>query len=150
MKQIKIILSLITLLGFVAGSKPAVAGPYADELGKCLSRSATSADNITLVKWIFATMALSPDLKDIVSITDSERNVLNQQMGKVFETLVTRSCRTQAKNALQYEGSEGFGSGFGALGETAMTLLYSNPAVAEGMFGFIQYIDIDKLVKVLE
>ncbi len=149
-KGIKLVASLIALWGLLSMGKPAQAGPYADELGRCLSRSATSADKTILAKWIFSIMSLSPDLREISSLTDSQRTQLNQQMAQVFMSLVSRSCRTQAKNALKYEGTEGFGQGFGTLGEMAMILLYTNPAVSEGMLGFIEYIDLNKLSNLLD
>jgi len=43
-------------------ASPAVAGPYSDDLAKCLVRSTTPEDKTLLVQWMFATMALQREL----------------------------------------------------------------------------------------
>lgn len=45
------------------------AGPYSDDLGKCLVASTTAADKGALVKWMFATAALHPAVKSVASVT---------------------------------------------------------------------------------
>src|SRR5258705_7034326 len=54
-------------------STEAVAGPYSDEMAKCLVRSTTSTEKNGLIKWIFAAAALHPEVKGISSITEAQR-----------------------------------------------------------------------------
>lgn len=86
-------LALLALLG----STSAQAGPYADDLAKCLVRSTGDADKRVLVKWIFATVALHPDVADIAAVSPAQRTELTRGTARIFETLITSSCRTEVK-----------------------------------------------------
>ena len=59
-------LSVATLLGFA--STMTEAGPYGDDLGKCFVNSTTPSDKRALVKWMFATAALHPDLALLTAV----------------------------------------------------------------------------------
>jgi hypothetical protein len=126
-------------------SIPASAGIYGDELGKCLVKSTTTADKNTLVKWLFSLAALHPDLKSIASISAGERDEINKSMGAMFERLLTVSCKTEAQQALQFEGTSTFESGFQILGQVAGHELFSDPQVSSGMDGMLKYIDQEKI-----
>src|SRR5262245_60520797 len=85
-------------------ASPAFAGPYTDDLSKCLVRSTTPEEKSLLVQWMFATMALHPDVKYLAKVTPAERAKLNQRVAALFESLLTRSCLSEARNALKNEG----------------------------------------------
>jgi hypothetical protein len=117
------------------------AGPYTDALAKCLVSSTTSTDKSTLVQWMFATFSLHPRLRQVASITDSDRQKLNKQTAKLFDKLLTESCRSQTKEAIKYEGQSSIENGFDVLGQVASRELISDPAVSAGLAEFAKYSD---------
>jgi hypothetical protein len=50
----------------VSGSS--YAGPYGDELAKCLVESATKEDRVALVRWMFAAEAANPAVSSIANV----------------------------------------------------------------------------------
>jgi hypothetical protein len=147
MKRSALAVASIAISLVVMSSGSAVAGPYADELAKCLVRSTTDADKNYLIKWMFASMALHPEVKSIASVTDAQRNELNKHAGKLFERLVAESCKAQTQDALRYEGPSTLEAGFQVLGQVAARGLFSDPAVAKGMSDFGKHIDNQRLEK---
>ena len=131
MRRIGLPLLLLTLLT----ASPAHAGPYSDELGKCLVASTTTADKGALVKWMFATAALHPAVKSIASVTPAERTGFNRDTARLFERLVTESCKAQTLEAMKYEGAVALQVAFQLLGQVAARELFADPAVAGGIAG---------------
>ena len=127
----------------------AVAGPYSDELAKCLVRSTTDADKNYLVKWIFAAAALHPAVKSIASVSDAQRDELNKNTAKLVERLVTESCKSETREAVRYEGSSTFQASFQVLGQVAGRGLFSDPGVARSMGDFEKHFDKQKLERLL-
>src|SRR5580692_5230588 len=87
----------------MASVAPALAGPYADDLSKCLVKSSSADDQLTLMKWIFAALSAHPAVKPLANISDSQRTEFNAKAGALFERLVTKDCRTESVAALKYE-----------------------------------------------
>jgi hypothetical protein len=128
----------------------ALAGPYGDDLAKCLVKSTTAAEKGTLVQWMFATMALHPDVKWMAAITADQRAKLNEKTAKQFETLLTKTCLAETKAALKYEGASTFESSFNVLGTVAARELMSHPSVVAGNEEFAKYLDTDAMKSLLE
>ncbi|MFP5409719.1 MAG: hypothetical protein ACLGG6_01970 [Gammaproteobacteria bacterium] len=128
---------------------PAFAGPYSDDLGKCLVASTTAADKGALVKWMFATAALHPAVKSIASVTPAERTGFNRGTARLFERLVTESCKAQTQQAVKYEGAVALQVAFQLLGQVAARELFADPAVAGGMAELERHFDKQKLEAVL-
>jgi len=129
----------------VLTSTAAAAGPYSDELAKCLVRSTTTSEKNALIKWVFAAAALHPEVKGIASVTDSEREELSKATGKLFERLVSDSCKTETQDAVKYEGPSVFQSAFSVLGQVASIGLFTDPSVSGYMGDFLKYIDKSKV-----
>lgn len=136
-------LPFLLLALLTAGS--AHAGPYSDDLGKCLVASTTAADKGALVKWMFATAALHPAVKSVASVTPAERSGFNRDTARLFERLVTESCKAQTQQALKYEGAVALQVAFQLLGQVAARELFSDPAVAGGMADLEKHFDKQKL-----
>jgi len=139
--------ALVLALAMHAGA--AQAGLYADDLARCLVESTTAADKNALVKWMFATMALHPAVKSIASVTDAERTRSTRSTAELFEKLLIGSCRTQAQQAVKYEGAIALQSGFQILGQVAARELFADPNVAHGLAELEKYIDSPKIGQVL-
>jgi hypothetical protein len=144
----KIWIAALAVAG-VLGSVSACAGPYSDDLSRCLVRSTGDAEKRTLVKWIFAAVALHPEVADISSVTPAQRTEMTRNTAKIFEKLLTDSCRTEVQQAVQYEGPQTIGSSFQVLGQVAARELFSNPNVAANMADLGKYIDQKRIAEAM-
>lgn len=125
------------------------AGPYADALGKKLVSSTTSADKAVLVRWMFVSMALHPDLKDMASVTPKQREEANRAIGKLIMRMLTETCAVEAREAVKYEGASAIEGAFNIFGQVAGRELFTNPEVAKNLSGLNEYIDAKKLQQAL-
>lgn len=128
----------------------ALAGPYSDDLAKCLVKSTSNVDRNALVKWMFAAAASHPEVRSIAAVSEAQLDALNQHTAKLFERLLTESCRTEAQQALRYEGQSTIEMSFGVLGQVAGRELFSDPQVTQSMAGIEHYIDKQKMEKLID
>ncbi len=142
--------AVIAVSALVLNAGPAQAGPYSDDLAKCLVESTTTADKNALVKWMFAMAALHPAVKSIASITEAERTQSTRGTAQLFERLLTESCRAQTQQAVKYEGAAALQTGFQMLGQVAARELFADPGVARGLADLENHIDSQKMKQALE
>ena len=129
---------------------PAVAaGPYTDELSKCLVRSTTDADKTLLVQWMFSTAALHPDVRWMANVDDGKRAEVNKKTAAMFQRLLTQACVAEAREAVKYEGASTLETGFNVLGQVAGRELFANPSVANGLAELDKYVDQPAIQKAL-
>lgn len=145
----QLVLIAVTLAITLGVTLPAAAGPYADDLSKCLVRSTGEEDKRALVKWIFSAVALHPDVADIAKVTPEQRNDMTRTTAKLFEKLLTESCRSEVRQAVQYEGSQTIGASFQILGQVAARELFSNPNVSAHMAELAKHIDHKKMAEAM-
>ena len=143
MKKFKLLLSMAVILS-IATTK-AVAGPYTDELSKCLVDSTSVQDRIDLVKWMFSAASLHPAVQSISSVTAEQLDDANKVVADLVVNLLTESCKQETENALKYEGDVTIEASFRVLGQVAGRELFSSPEVAEAMTGLEKHLDEDKL-----
>ena len=124
---------------------PAFAGQYADGFSKCLVSSTTSEDKQLLVKWIFAALGSHPALRELNGMTTAQRDAVDGQAAALFERVLTRDCRNEARLALEHEGSDSFGAAFGVLGQVAATEAFQHPDVNAAMQGMLKRVDEARL-----
>ncbi|HVE90091.1 MAG TPA: hypothetical protein VNA44_10370 [Burkholderiaceae bacterium] len=136
-----------TLLVFA--STKAEAGPYGDDLAKCLVNSTTATDKRALIKWMFATAALHPDLAPITAGSPRQYEAFNKAVGTLFERLLTKTCRRQAEQAVKFEGEATIESSFQILGQAAARELFAHPKVAARMADMAKHADSRKGIPVL-
>ena len=141
-------LALGTIL--VALNMPAHAGLYADDLSRCLVDKTTVADKSALVRWVVATTTLHPAVQSLATVSEEERTRANRDTGRLFDRLLTESCREQTRLAMKYEGAGALQSGFQTLGQVAMAELFADPSVVKGLGELDKQIDAQKLKQVLE
>ncbi|CAL4865968.1 hypothetical protein MMA231_00205 [Asticcacaulis sp. MM231] len=141
-KQLAITVSI--LAGLTAFS-PAQAGPYTDDLSKCLVNSASSSDQKDLIRWIFAAIALHPDIRSMSIINSDERAAIDKTAASLMVRLLTVDCRTESVAALKYEGEVSLQTSFSLLGQIAAKGIFSSPEVNAGMAGLTANVDADKL-----
>jgi hypothetical protein len=126
-------------------ASPVLAGPQADELSKCLVQSTSDQDRRDLVRWIFASAAQHPDVADFTTVTEEQRSEMSTTIARLFERVLTESCRTQYHDATQNEGPQTLGVSFGVLVQTAMRGLIEDPAVSKALGGVDAKLDKAKL-----
>jgi len=134
----------VLALFLFATAPSALAGPYADALGKCMVGATTAAEKTTLVRWMFAMIALHPDVQTSSAITREQRIALSKQTAQLFQRLLTESCGKEAREAIRYEGVSTVESSFALLGQVAGRELLANPKVEEGLAEFIAPVNREK------
>jgi len=143
MKRILLLTALFPL------ALSAQAGPYGNDLSKCLISSTSASDKELLVEWIFYAIALNPKVKPMTDIPPARREEIDKRVGKTFERLVTDSCLVQTQQAVKYEGTQSINESFRLLGQVAAQEMFANPEVAKGVQNFTKYVDIDRMNKAL-
>lgn len=141
MKLIKI----ASLLLFWTFPTFAQAGPYTDELSRCLVQSSTDKDKLKLVKWMFTAMALHPAVADLAQVSVASREAANQDMAALLSNLLEERCLDQARTAIENEGAIALQSSFSILGQVAANNLFSDPSVAAGLASLTEYLDSDTM-----
>lgn len=137
-------------LAAAAAVPTARAGAYSDEMSKCLVGAITDKDKTDLAKWIFATAALHPDVKEISSVTPEGRADMTQAVAQLFERLLTESCKDQYRDAAKNDGPAALSAGFQALTQVAMQALMQNPEVTKGFGELDQHLNKQKLASVTQ
>jgi hypothetical protein len=127
------------------GSGLAVAGPFADDMARCLVNSASTEDRTVLVKWIFSVITLHPDLTGLSSISPAQRDEISKKAGALFQRLLLETCRSQTQKALQNEGPQTIEYAFNILGQVASRGLFTDPHVVGGLKDLAKYMDEEKL-----
>jgi hypothetical protein len=143
MRRIGAVLLFIATLVGVPGSTS--AGPYSDDLAKCLVGATSPEDKSTLVKWVFSIASLHPALGSVSAVTGAQRAQTDREVAALFEALLTDRCRKQTQSAVRYEGEKTIGTAFEVLGQAAMMELFSDPSVAKGLGAFTEHLDQKKL-----
>lgn len=105
-------------------SAPTYAGPYGDDLAKCLVGATTQDDRSALVLGMFAAASAHPAVASISSVSAQENAESNGTVGTLFVKLLTESCKDEAKTALQYEGPATMQLSLQVLGQVAATELF--------------------------
>lgn len=127
-----------------------LAGPYADQLGRCLVESTSQRDRVDLVRWMFSAAALHPAVKPISSVTEEQLEDASKTTAKLFMQLLTETCRAETKDALQYEGASTIETAFSVLGQVAGREMFSSPEVAQGLALLEKYVDSEALEAIAE
>ena len=140
----------LLICSFVFPAVTAVAGPYADDLSKCLVKSSSEDDQIALMKWIFVALAQHPAVRPLSNISDTERAQNNAKAAALFERLLTKDCRAESVAALKYEGTSSIETSFSTLGQIAVGGLMKDPAVQKQLAQLTDTIDSGKINAVLK
>lgn len=131
-------------------SGPAAAGPFTDELSKCLVKSTSAEDRIALVRWMFAALAAHPGVADVSVIPPQEMTDATVNAAGLFQRLLLISCRDQTVEALKYEKEEALRTSFGLLGRIAAVDLFESPEVKAEIAKLASYMDEEELEKLVE
>ena len=136
---------LLTSFFFDLGEKRIMAGPFGDDMAKCLVRSTSSKDNILLGKWLVRVYGEHSESKGLIYISDFDKKSIDRDVGKLFTRLLTQDCEFEAKKAYKYEGLSVMSNAFQVLGEVAGKELLEDRNVSKALKKFTEYIDYEKL-----
>ena len=142
--KIRKALAAMALFAFMS---PAFAGPYTDDLSRCLVEKTTSDDKIALVQWMFVAMSQHPSVASMTKVTAADVEKHNKGAGELFMRLLTDTCGEPFRKAMQFEGANAIASSFEVLGGAAMQDLMSNPQVTTMMSGLEKHFDPEKLAE---
>jgi hypothetical protein len=123
---------------------PAAAGPYSDDLAKCMVRTSTPADRAEFVRFLFSAMAQHPDVSSMANISPQQMEATLKGTGDLVQRLLLVSCRSEAQLAIRYEGMQSIFYGFQFYGQAMAAELLGNPIVAGKMKDLNKYLDADK------
>ena len=141
------IIYVFTALTFLLNisNQPTFAGPFGDEMAKCLVTSTTKRDRTKLIKWIFRVYGDHPEVTYMIDLSDREKNVIDKDIAIIFTRLLSEDCIDETKKALDYEGENVMFNAFRILGQTAAQGFNNNPDVMKSINKFVELIDYEKL-----
>lgn len=140
-----LLLLLIVIIILSSKTESAYAGPYTDDLTRCIVESTTMSDRIEFVKWMFFAISLHPVAKNYTSVSEQQITEANKKIADLLMKLLTKSCKEKAQKAIKYEGQIAFQTSFRTLGQVAAQDLFSNPDVAAVMSGLEKNLDKETL-----
>lgn len=129
------------LIAAAMAATSASAGVYTDDLAKCLVKSSTEQDRVTLMRWFFVAMSSNPNVEPLTQITPDQRAASTKDGATLVERLVLDDCRPETLDALKYEGASTLEASFRVLGEVAARSLMTDPATAAEMQRVADYLD---------
>ena len=122
------------------------AGPYADDVSKCLAAKMNDGDRASLAIWLFEEMSANPAVKSMTSVTEGQRAEARKAVAGLVQRLVTEDCRTQAAAALRNEGAGVLLPPFWEQAQASIGSLARDPTVLANMQQIGQYLDTAKIV----
>jgi hypothetical protein len=142
---VHIILRGLAAAAALSLASSASAGPYADELGKCLIQKTTDADKALLIRGLFSALSAHPAVKEMVSQDAEHRRALYRETAQLYERLMVSDCRAETVAALKHEGVESLDPAFSMLGEASARQLMTDPLVVREMQALFAGMDMSKL-----
>jgi hypothetical protein len=140
------ILAAALLLSFgCLAATPSEAGPYADDMAKCLVKSSTPADRASFIKFMFVAIARHPDVQGMSKISPQQEVESAKATGQLIQRLMVEACRSETQQAIRFEGTQTVFYAFQVFGQAAAAELFGNPNVADVFKQANKYMDIEKL-----
>jgi hypothetical protein len=119
----------------------AVAGSYAEALGRCAIQATSPPDRAVLIRWMFVAAATNPALSDLVTISAEAREQNARAVGALINRILLRACRQETVVAIRHEGRTGIQGAFQALGQLAGMEMMLAPQAQAALQGVDPYID---------
>jgi hypothetical protein len=148
--HMKVLVPALGGLLLVCQATPAAAGIYADDLTRCLVSATSTEDRQGFVRWMFAAMAVHPNVAGMSNVTDEQRNDAQRETAAMLQRLVLTDCRSEATNAMRYEGEIVLQQSFEMVGRVAMQDMMSNPAVSAEFDRLGEFLDEDRWIAFAE
>jgi hypothetical protein len=127
------------------GTTTSWAGPYTDDLSRCLVEKTSEDDKVALVQWVVMALTQHPAVSSLAKTTAADVEKSNAAAGAVFTRLLAEDCADKYKNAVRYDGPGAIEAAFGVLGQVATRDLFMHAEVQAVMAGLAKHMDEDKL-----
>jgi hypothetical protein len=114
-------------------------------MAKCLVKSTSEADRADLMRWMFSSMSLHPDLTSMSKISAQTRDEVNTKAANLYSRLLFESCKSETHEAVRNEGPQTIQYAFQILGQVAARGLFTEPHVTDAMKALEKGIDQEKL-----
>ena len=121
------------------------AGPYSDDLKRCLVESTSKRDNIVLVRWLSKALLAHPEVKDLAVIGSAKAAQIDKDFARYIERLLGDNCSAPFANVMRYEDPDAVRKSFEFLGQVALKELMDNPQVQEAVSGVLKQLDMEKI-----
>ena len=141
----KIVLTIASLL--LASS--CWAGPYSDDLKKCLVESTSKRDTVILVRWLSRALLAHPEVKDLAVIHSAKATQIDKDFARYVERLLGENCSAPFANVMRYENPDAIRQSFEFLGQVAMKEMMDNGQVQEAVSGVLKQLDMEKIGKAI-
>jgi hypothetical protein len=139
-------IAILALALTVSAAGVARAGPYEDELTKCISAKMSDADRSTVAVWLYEEMSANPAVKAMSNVTEAQRTEARKAAAALAQRLLLDDCRAPAAAAFKNEGGGVAMRAFWDVGQSSIGTLARDPAVLANMGQVSQYLDTAKLV----
>ena len=143
-KKIFYIFAVLTFFLNIS-NKPIFAGPFEDDMSRCLVMASSSKDNILLGRWLVRVYGEHSGSKDLTKLSDYKKEQIDKDMAQLFTRLLSEDCKEETKKALRFEGEGVMFNAFKVLGEVAGQELIGDKNVSEAINKFTEYVDYEKL-----
>ncbi len=143
--------ALAALLPAAAQAQTAPAPSEASlALGKCFVGKATGEDRTLIAQWMGASMAMSPAMKEIVTVDPAVKDRIDRQMAETFTRLMVQDCRAEMATLIKGRDAAGIQAASGALGQMAMQQLVQDPQAMQALIAYAKYIDPAMMQKLVQ
>lgn len=119
----------------------ALAGPFSDELSRCIVGKTSAADKIILARWFTVVYAAHPSLYGVIAVDPSQLESIDRDLAALFMRLITVDCLSEARMAISTEGNSAIEASFNVLGQAAALELVQNSEVNVALMRFGNYVD---------
>lgn len=136
---------LLTLSFFDLTEKRIIAGPFGDDMSRCLVLATNSRDNSLLGRWLVRVYGEHSDSKDLTNLSSYDKELIDRDVARLFTRLLSQDCKAETKKALKFEGDAVMFNAFQVLGEVAGKELIENKDVSKAINKFTEYIEYEKL-----
>jgi hypothetical protein len=79
---------------------PASAGIYGDDVTRCLAKSVSDSDQITLVTWIFSAIAMHPSIKQYANMSVEQKKQVDSQVNVIVTRLTVPTATSKASSPI--------------------------------------------------
>ena len=138
---------VFTVLTFLLNisNKPILAGPFEDDMSRCLVLATSSKDNSLLGRWLVRVYGEHSDSKDLTNLSAYKKEVIDRDVARLFTRLLSEDCKVETQKALKFEGDGVMFNAFRVLGEVAGKELIEDKNVSKAINKFSEYVDYEKL-----
>ena len=133
---------LVLLLLFFPNTSS--AGPYKDDLIRCVGDSLTENDKNNFAFFIALSFSRLPEMRDIFFLDEIRKDKIIRDYATSLDRLIILDCRSQSENVVKFEGPNELASAANMMGQIALREKLADPAVVELFDEMEEYVSTDE------